>query len=250
MTGREELEEMSLFDHLSELRKRIVSSFVVLFLATFACFGFAEQLFLWLKGPLDDIAGHQMVVLSPLEMFITYLKLALLAAVFVSAPWILLQIWLFIAPGLYASEKKWVVPFILLGSLFFLGGGAFGFYIVIPNAFDFLTTMVPDAVEATYSVELYFSLVIRLLLAFGIVFELPLVMWILSAAGIVDPATYAKLRKYWVVCAVVLGAMLTDPSPLTQVLMAGPLIIFWELGIIGGRLLYRRKERARAAEVS
>ena len=102
MSQAEELEEMSLFDHLSELRKRIVSSGVVLFIMTFVCFGFAEQLFLWLKQPLDDIQGQQMIVLSPLEMLITYLKLAVLAAIFVSAPWVLLQVWLFIAPGLHA----------------------------------------------------------------------------------------------------------------------------------------------------
>ncbi|MEM6731999.1 MAG: twin-arginine translocase subunit TatC, partial [Myxococcota bacterium] len=200
----------------------------------------------WLQTPLKDILAAEMIVLDPLEMFVTYLKLSILAAIFVSAPWILLQIWLFIAPGLYASEKKWVIPFIALGSLFFVGGGAFGFYIVIPNAFEFLTTMVPETVQANYSVERYFSLVTRLLLAFGIVFELPLVMWILSAAGIVDPKIYSRLRKYWFVAAVILGAMLTDPSPLTQLLMAGPLILFWELGIIGGRLLYRRRERAEA----
>jgi sec-independent protein translocase protein TatC len=128
-----------------------------------------------------------------------------------------------------------------MGSIFFVGGGAFGFYIVIPTAFEYLTGLVPATVAATYSVELYFSLVIRLLLAFGLVFELPLIMWILSAAGIVNPDTYSKLRKYWAVAAVVLGAMLTDPSPLTQAMMAVPLLLFWELGIIGGRILYRRR---------
>lgn len=246
MSDVEELPEMSLFDHLDELRKRIVSTFIMVMLVTLGCWGLRETFFEFLQTPLDDISNQELIVLTPLEMFVTYLKISILAAVFVSAPWTLLQVWLFISPGLYASEKRWVVPFILLGSMFFIGGGAFGFFIVIPTAFDFLTNMVPDAVNATYSVELYFSLVTRLLLAFGLVFELPLIMWILSAAGIVNPKHYSRLRKYWFVIAVILGAMLTDPSPLTQALMAGPLIIFWELGIIGGRILYRRGERGKS----
>ncbi|MEL6338527.1 MAG: twin-arginine translocase subunit TatC [Myxococcota bacterium] len=242
MSVGEELPEMSLFDHLDELRKRLISTVVVLILVTLGCFSIAPVLFDWLQLPLRDISDQQLQVLDPVEMFVTYLKLSALAAVFVSAPWILLQVWLFVAPGLYAAEKRWVVPFIFLGSLFFIGGGAFGFYIVIPNAFQFLTGMVPESVDASYSVQRYFSLVIRLLLAFGIVFELPLVMWILSAAGIVNPSVYVKLRKYWFVAAVVLGAMLTDPSPMTQAMMAVPLVVFWELGIIGGKILYPRRK--------
>lgn len=243
MSAPEPLAEMSLFGHLEELRKRIVSVVLVLGCVTIACWGLREPLFLFLKTPLHELENQQLIVLTPLEMFVTYLKISLLASVFVASPWILLQAWLFVAPGLYPSEKRWVVPFIVLGSLFFVGGGAFGFFIVIPITFEFLTAMVPESVNATYSVELYFSLVTRLLLAFGLVFELPLVMWVLSAAGIVDPVLYARWRKYWVVAAVVLGALLTDPSPLTQTLMAGPLILFWELGIIGGRMLYRRRQR-------
>lgn len=245
IASREELREMPLFDHLDELRKRLMWTLGVVLFAAFACMAIAPMLFEWLQTPLRDITDQQLQVLDPIEMFVIYLKLALFASLFISAPWILLQIWLFVAPGLYTTEKRWVVPFIVLGTLFFVGGGAFGFYIVIPNAFEFLTGLVPDNVEANYAVERYFALVTKLLLGFGIVFELPLAMWILSAAQIVDPALYARFRKYWAVCAVVLGALLTDPSPMTQAMMAAPLIVFWELGIIGGKLLYRRSHEDR-----
>lgn len=250
MTAAEsnKLGEMTLFDHLDELRRRIVAVVVMVLIVTLVCFALAPNIFDWLLTPLEEISNQKMIVLSPLEMFITYLKIAILTAVFVCAPWILLQVWLFIAPGLYPTERKWIVPFIVLGTCFFVSGGAFGFYIVIPTAFEYLTGIVPVTVAANYSVELYFSLVMRLLLAFGLVFEVPLVMWILSAAGIVNPDTYSKLRKYWVVTAVLLGALLTDPSPLTQALMAVPLIVFWELGILGGRMLYRRRERHESSE--
>lgn len=242
-----ESSRMTLIEHLGELRRRLVYVFVVLLVMTFVCFAFSAQLFEILRQPLYELTNQKLVVLSPLEMFFTYMKLAILAAVFVSTPWILAQVWLFVAPGLYAHEKRWIAPFIVLGTLFFVAGGAFGFYVVIPTMFEYLTQLVPPTVENTYSVELYFSLVIRLLLAFGLVFELPLLMWILAAAGIVDPATFARLRKYWVVAAFVLGALLSDPSPVTQLLMAVPLIVFWELGILGGKLLRRKRDKARAA---
>lgn len=231
---------MSFIEHLAELRRRLISSGIAVFAATLICFNFASFLFEWLRRPLNDIMGVSMVVLSPLEMFVTYIKLSVVAGIFASAPWLLLQVWLFVSPGLYRKEKKWVIPFVVLGTLFFLGGGAFAYFIVMPVGFEALVKVVPETVDATYSVERYFSLVIRLLLAFGVVSELPLAMWIVAAAGIVGPRQFSRFRKYWVIVAFALGAFLTPPDPVTQVIMALLLILFFEVGMLGARLLYRK----------
>lgn len=241
---------MGFFDHLEELRRRLLYCVIALVVMAIVCMGMAEHLFAWLQQPMMHLPHQKMIVLTPLELFITYLKLAALAALFTTAPFVLWQIWQFIAPGLYAHEKRWIIPFVGLGSLFFLGGGAFAFYIVLPMGFDYLVGMLPASIEAHYSVAAYFSLVIHMILAFGLVFELPLVMWILAAAGIVAPATFAKIRKYWIVAAFVIGGVLTPPDPFTQILMAIPLLAFFEIGIWGGRWLTRHKHAASGAGTS
>lgn len=242
-TANLEGSRMSIMSHLEELRRRLIYVVVMLLLATLACFSLAPQLFELLRQPLATLGEGQLQVLGPLELFITYLKLAVLAGLFVSAPWVLVQLWLFISPGLYRHEKRWIVPFVLLGTGFFFLGGFFAYRIVLPMGFKYLTEMVPESIETTYSVAIYFSLVIRLILAFGVVFQLPLLMWILAAAGVVAPKTFSRFRKFWLVAAVVVAAMLTPPDPFTQMLMAIPLVLFFELGILGAKLLYRRRRR-------
>ena len=236
------MSKMGFLDHLDELRRRLIYCVIFVVIAAFACYAFVEPLFEYLRHPLAHAAGHKLIVLEPLEIFVTYIKLSLLAALFISMPWMLLQLWLFIAPGLYPRERRWILPFVVLGSLFFVGGAAFAFYLVLPVAFEYLVKMAPASVESHFSVAAYFSLLINMMLAFGVIFELPLVMWVLCAAGIVAPQSFAKMRKYWIVIATILGGVLTPtPDPLSQILMAGPLIVFFELGILGGKLLYRKK---------
>ncbi|MBI3179105.1 MAG: twin-arginine translocase subunit TatC, partial [Deltaproteobacteria bacterium] len=150
--------KMTLLQHLEELRRRLIKSVVVIFIAVVACFSMAPNLFDILRTPLDHIVeGNdiELQVLGPLEMFVTYLKLSLLAALFVTAPWVLLQVWMFVAPGLYKHEKRWIVPFVVLGSVFFAGGAAFAFEIVLPMGFDYLVQMTPDIVKTEWSVEKY-----------------------------------------------------------------------------------------------
>ncbi len=242
--------EMSLMDHLRELRRRLLSSLAVLVLFTIAAFVFHEHIFHLVTLPLKDMGDIQLQVLSPVEMFVTYLKLAALAAVFATMPWILVQIWLFVAPGLYKRERRWLAPFAILGSLFFIAGGAFAYFVVLPTAFPQLAAMNPDEVLANYRVSEYVSFVILLLLAFGFVFELPLGMWILAVAGLVSPAAFSKGRGIFVVVATVVGALLTPPDPITQVMMAVPLILFFELGIIGAKILYPTNDENEPAKQS
>lgn len=237
---------MSLIEHLDELRKRLLYTVVILLLATLCLFSLAPQLFEFLRLPLQKAAEQDLItlqLLSPLEMFITYLKLAVVAGIFVTSPWILVQLWLFISPGLYKQEKRWILPFVFLGSCFFVAGGAFAYFLVMPMGFEYLVKLTPEVVVNAWSVEKYFSIVLRLILAFAVVFEVPLLMWILAAAGIIGPDTMARYRKYSIVVAVIVGAFLTPPDPFTQLMMAVPLVLFFELGILGARLLYRKRDQ-------
>ncbi len=240
-SGGEPAERMSFMSHLRELRRRLGWAMLGVFIAAIGCLFFSAELFDWLRGPMAHLPSNKLIVLSPLELYVTYIKLAVVAALFVSSPWILYQLWRFVAPGLYGHERRWIAPFIILGTMFFVGGAAFAFYIVLPIGFRYLVEMMPETIEAQYSVAVYYSLVTNLMIAFGAVFELPLVMWILSAARIVDPKVYKKLRRYWIVVAFIVAAILTPPDPFTQILMAVPLLFFFEIGVLGAKMLYRKR---------
>jgi len=231
---------MSFIEHLEEFRRRLIICVIALFVSMFGCLALAPRLFDILQMPLAKVPDHQLIVLSPLEFYITCIKLALVAGLFVVSPVVLFQIWRFVSPGLKSNEKHFMLPFVILGTLFFIGGGVFAFLVVLPMCFDFLVSAMPKTISAQYSVAIYFSLVIRMVLAFGCVFELPIFMWILSAAGIVNPKTYSKLRRYWIVLAFIIGAILTPPDALTQIMMTVPLLVFFEVGALGARILYKR----------
>lgn len=182
----------------------------------------------------------KLVVLSPLEVFFAYLKIALVAGLFLACPIWLYQAWAFIAPGLYAKEKRVVLPVVLSASGLFLSGGLFAYYVMFPVMFDFLVNqMLPQTLAASFTVDNYIGLLLRLTVAFGVVFELPLVIAMLAAIGLVTPQMLVRLRKYAIIVAFVAGALLTPADPISQVLMAGPLIIFYEIGIILARIVGR-----------
>ena len=239
---------MSLVDHLRELRYRVMLAAGALLATTLLCFAFSEEIFLWIIQPLHAIPQYKLQVLGLIEMFVTYLKLSVMAGVFLAMPFLLLQVWLFVAPGLYSHEKKWILPFVICGTVFFAGGALFAFYGVMPMGFPYLVAMVPEGVEANYRVSDYVSLVTQLLLAFGLVFQLPLVMWLLAAAGLISPTKFAEWRKYWIVAAFVIGGILTPPDPITQIMMAVPLLLFFELGILGARLIYKKRREGAKGE--
>jgi sec-independent protein translocase protein TatC len=228
--------KMPFLEHLGELRRRLIYTCIVWVAASGSCFAFSADIFRVLCRPLQGLQTAKMIVLTPMEMFLTYIKLALYGGLFVAMPFVLSQLWLFLAPGLYAHEKRWLAPFVLCSWGCFLGGAAFCFYLVLPASFHYLVDMVPQGVEAHYSVSAYLGLLIQLMLAFGLVFELPLVMTLLSAARLVHPTTFAKWRKYWLIVATFLGGILTPtPDPLTQMMMAVPLVVFYEFGVVGAR---------------
>jgi len=189
----------------------------------------------------------KLVVLSPLDPFIAYLKIAFVVGLFLACPLWLYQAWKFVAPGLYHSEKKVVVPSIGSASILFIGGGLFAYYVMFPLMFDFLVNkMMPASLTASFTVEKYLSLLLQMTVAFGLVFELPLVLAFLASVGIVQAASLRRFRKYWLIAAFVIGAVLTPADPISQTLMAAPLIIFYEVGIVLASILGKRREQALA----
>lgn len=192
-----------------------------------------------------------LVVLSPLEPFFAYLKIALVIGLFLATPLWLYQAWRFVAPGLYSHEKAFVLPVILSGSALFVGGGAFAYFFMFPLMFDVIVNqMMPSTLVGSFTVDKYLGLLLRMTVAFGVVFETPLAIALLALVGIVSPAKLRAWRKYAIVMAFVLGALLTPADPISQFAMAIPLIIFYELGIVLAALVYRKREERQAREAA
>lgn len=237
--------EMQLTDHLEELRRRLIIVLVALALATVASYAFAEKLFALLMRPLLQVmpAENGLIYTGLTETFFTYLKISLLAGFFVSAPVLIYQTWRFAAPGLYAHEKKYVMPFVFFASLFFIGGALFGYFVVFPFGFKFFIDFTTDSIRAMPTVREYFSFSVKLLFAFGVVFELPVVSAFLAMFGLVKAATLSSKRKYAVLGAFVIAAILTPPDVVSQLMMAGPIIILYEISIVVARIFGRKEAK-------
>jgi sec-independent protein translocase protein TatC len=192
------------------------------------------------------VSGDRLVVLSPLDPFFAYMKIALVCGLFMACPVWLYQTWRFVAPGLYSHERRFVVPVVVSGSVLFVSGGLFAYLLMFPMMFDVLVNqMMPDSLIGTFTVEKYLSFLLQVTVAFGAVFELPLVLTMLAMAGIVDAGQLARFRKYAYVLAFVIGAILTPADPISQTMMAVPLVVFYEVGVFAARVVgNRRRERA------
>ena len=235
--------EMHLTDHLEELRKRLIVAFIAIAVATVGAYFFSEDLFRLLMAPLLEAmpAESGMIFTSLTETFFTYLKISLLAGFFAASPVVIYQIWRFSAPGLYAHEKRYVFPFVFFASIFFVGGAMFGYFIVFPFGFKFFMGFATDFITPMPTVKEYFSFAVRLLFAFGVVFELPVVTAFLALFGLVRSQTLADKRKYAVLGSFVVAAVLTPPDVVSQLMMAGPIIILYEMSIIVARICGRKK---------
>jgi sec-independent protein translocase protein TatC len=237
-------EKQPFLGHLEELRQRLIASAIAVGVGFGLCYIFSERLFQILIIPLKENMpeGDRLIYTNLPEMFFTYLKTALIAGILLVAPFIFYQLWMFIAPGLYKKEKKYVIPFVVFSSILFVGGGLFGYFVVFPFGFKFFLGFANENVQALPSVKQYFSFAIKLLFAFGIVFELPVVVFFLSKMGLVTPDFLKKKRKYAILLTFVMAAILTPPDVVTQCMMAGPLIILYEIGIIISRFAGKKKE--------
>ncbi len=235
---------MSLTEHLAELRTRLIRSVAAVTVGFCICYAFIRPIFAFLSMPLQSVLPPDtpLIFTSYPEAFFTYLKLALTAGLFLASPFILHEIWAFIAPGLYPHERKWALPFIFFSSLFFIGGALFGYFAVFPAAFSFLASYAGADLKLLPSVSEYFSLTIKLLLGFGAAFELPIFMVFMSLVGIVDAEKLRKNRKYALLIIFIIAAVLTPtPDVVNQCLLAGPLLVLYEISIILVSLIGRRK---------
>ena len=241
-------EKLPFTSHLEELRKRLIVSFIAIGVCFVICYFFSKTIFRLLMQPLlvamprdADLIHSGLVYTGPAEAFFTYLKVAFLAGILMAVPVLMYQFWMFIAPGLYDKERRWVLPIVFLSSFFFLGGALFGYYVVFPFGFKFFMGFASDAIKPLPSMKEYLSFSSRLLIAFGVVFELPLFITFLAKLGIVDVKFLKAQRKYAILVFFIFASILTPPDVITQIMMAGPLMLLYEVSIVGARLFGKKK---------
>jgi len=237
-------EAMSFTEHLEELRKRLFRAVIAAFVGFLACYGFKEYLFDMLMRPLLEVLppDSTMIYTSLPEAFFTYLKVSFVAGIFLASPYIFYQIWRFVGPGLYDTEKKFIIPIAFFSGFFFIAGGLFAYFIVFPLGFNFFLGYETEIIRPLPSLKEYFSFSIKLLFAFGLAFELPLFIFFLARLGIVNSKGLRKHRKYAILMAFIASALLTPPDIISQVLMSGPLVVLYELGILVAYLWGKEKK--------
>ncbi|MFC1591002.1 twin-arginine translocase subunit TatC [Thermodesulfobacteriota bacterium] len=246
-----ENEKLPFTQHLDELRKRLITCAIAVVIGFLASYAFSKDIYLILAEPIKTYMENEssFIFTGLTEPFFTYLKLALFTGILLSSPVILHQIWCFVAPGLYQKEKKYVLPFVLLSSIFFISGVLFCFYGVFPIACKFFSSFTQSGlIEMKLRMSDYLSFACKFLLAFGVVFEMPIFILFLAKLGIVTHHQLSSNRKYVVVLIFIVGAFLTPPDVVSQVLMALPLLVLYEFSIILARFFGRKPEDTHAAE--
>jgi sec-independent protein translocase protein TatC len=243
--------EQSFFSHLIELRSRLLKAVAAVLLVLLALIPFANKLYGWLALPLIAHLpqGGTMIATEVASPFLTPIKLAFFVALFIAIPFVLYQLWAFVAPGLYRQERRLAVPILFSAVLLFYVGCAFAYFLVLPAVFAFMTSVAPVGVSVMPDIGRYLDFVLVLFLAFGLCFEVPVVLVILVALGVVTPEQLSSSRRYAIVGAFVAAAILTPPDVLSQTMLAIPMCLLYEVGIIGARAVVRSgpSERARNA---
>ncbi|MCT7465219.1 twin-arginine translocase subunit TatC [Aliarcobacter cryaerophilus] len=219
--------------HIADLRKRLTISSITVVIMFFACFTFYEPILEWMMAPVKHAlpAGTSMIAVEIQETFFTAMKVAFFGGFIISLPVIFWQLWLFLAPGLYDHEKKLVVPFVFFATLMFLLGASFAYYIVVPVGFDFLIAFGNSVVSVLPSIGKYVGFFTKLLIGFGIAFELPVITFFLAKIGLVNDQMLKDFFRYAVVLIFLVAAVLTPPDVISQVLMAAPLLILYGVSI-------------------
>jgi sec-independent protein translocase protein TatC len=247
---REPLAEGTLISYLIELRQRLLKAVVAVFLCFIPCAIFSDKLFTLVALPLIKKMpeGTSMIATSLISPFMAPLKLALFVALFIAMPYVLFQVWAFVAPGLYKREKRFAIPLMVSSILLFYAGVTFAYFVVFPLMFAFLTTTAPTGVQVMTDITNYLDFVLLLFFAFGIAFEMPVATVLLAATGLVRVETMAKNRGYVLLGIFVIAAFLTPPDALSQTAMAVPMWLLYEVGIILSRLLLRERLAQRRRE--
>ena len=236
-------EQVSFTSHLEELRRRLMICFIAVAIGFCISYVFKEKLFDILTTPLLSVmeAGDNLIYTNLPEAFFTFLKVSFLSGLMLSAPVVLYQFWVFVAPGLYKNERRALIPIVFLSSFFFVGGALFGYFIVFPFGFKFFLGFATESIRPLPSMREYLSLSSKILIAFGLVFELPLIITFLARLGLVSVDFLKKNRKYALVLFFAGSAILTPPDVVTQILMALPLMLLYEISILGAKFFGKKK---------
>ncbi len=236
---------MPLTEHLRELRIRLIRSVIVFFLMAGGSFYFARYVFEFLKSPVvRSYPDVELITLSPTEPLFILIKISLTVGLILASPVILFEVWRFVEPALYPNEKRLFVPLLLSSILLFVAGGVFAYFVVLPMALKFLLGLGFSQLAATpyLSVNLYISFVLKMLIAFGVAFEMPIFLYMLQRAGVVTEKQLKRFRRYFIVVAFLVGALIA-PDVATQILMAVPLLILYEISILLGRTAGRKRRK-------
>jgi sec-independent protein translocase protein TatC len=243
-------DKIPFISHLEELRKRLIACVISVVIGFIISYFFSEQLFDILVKPLQkELPPDSLLIFTGLpEAFFVYLKISLFAGIFLSCPVILWEIWGFVAPGLYDHEKKYIFPFVIFSSILFIIGLLFCYFIVFPFAFKFFMAYSSDIIRALPSIKEYLSFALKLLLAFGIIFELPVFILFLAKMGIVNEKMLRNQRKFAILGIFVVAAVLTPPDVVSQVLMAVPLILLYEISIYVAKIFGKKSDAKKSEE--
>ena len=244
-------EKMPFTQHLDELRKRLIICVVAVAAGFFVSYGFKEAIFGWLMKPmiaaLPEGPMQKLIYTGPVEALITYLKVSFIGGLGLATPVLLYQFWRFVAPGLYTHERRYLYPVLISSTLFFVGGALFGYYVVFPYGFKFFTSFASETITPMISTKEFLSFATKMLLAFGLMFELPLVTFVFAKIGVINNTFLRKQRKYAVVIVFVIAAFLTPtPDAFNQFMMAAPLLVLYEMSVWIA-YFFGRKETAEAS---
>ena len=243
MTDAEEATPHPLVAHLIELRDRLLRAVLAVLIAFLCLFPFADQIYAFVARPLQSLlpAGSSMIATEVASTFLAPFKLSLVLAIFAAIPVILYQLWAFVAPGMYQQEKRIALPLLASSVVLFYLGGAFAYYVVFPLIFGFFTTVGPSGVEYATDISRYLDFVLKLFFAFGVAFEIPIAAVILIWSGVTTADALAKKRPYIIVGCFVFGMLLTPPDVISQSLLALPMWMLFECGVLFGRTIPPRK---------
>lgn len=232
--------KMPFTSHIVELRKRLIISIAAVAIGFAVSYNYSNELFIMLARPLPPNTSFAFTRL--IEPFFTYLKVSLLTGIFLASPVLIYEIWAFIAPGLHENEKKWVLPVVFFSTALFMGGVLFGYFLVLPFGYSYFLSFSSDTIKPMLSMDEYFSITTKFLLAFGLVFEMPLLILFLSLLGIVNAKMLSIYRKYAILAIFIIAAILTPtPDVFNQILMAVPMLMLYETGIILARIFGKTK---------
>ncbi|NYB74720.1 twin-arginine translocase subunit TatC [Sedimentibacter hydroxybenzoicus DSM 7310] len=242
---KDDAKSLTLVEHLTELRKRLIYSSVVLIVSVFVSYNFSEVIVRYI---IDIAPNINFVFIAPAELLLSYVKIAVISGFVVSAPFLILQIWIFVSPGLKKKEKRTIATSLFVGGIFFIAGVVFAFLVVLPIMLQFFMGFQIEEIEEMISFSSYLTFVINTLLSFGIIFELPIIMVILTRFRIISVSFIKKNRKYTILIIFIVAAILTPPEVITQILLAVPMILLFEVGVLFASLI-ERKEKKKKAEL-